>query len=319
VIPSAANQLTDEGLFEPHFRDGFLQLYNGYRAERAARDLPLEPVEEHFANYLNHIERHLRAAHPIEPIHRRIEELWRLGLTHVDLMLDRTTSKAHGLEHARRIWEQTERGDNVILFSNHQTELDCHLVSQLIGDELGPLVEKMIWVAGDRVVTDPVAVPVSLGLNLICIYSKNYIDHPPEKKQEKLHHNRQTMRQTRTLLSQGGQCIVLFPSGGRDRPASDGTLSVAPFDPSAIEMFRLLAERSGQTTHFYPLSLATYPFLPPPNEVRKDLGETRICRYVGVQIAFGEEIDFSPYPRRERSEEAAGAVWRTVQERYTRL
>ena len=43
----------------------------------------------------------------------------------------------------------------------------------------------MIFVAGERVITDPLAIPFSMGSNLLCIYSKRYIDHPPEKKIEK--------------------------------------------------------------------------------------------------------------------------------------
>ncbi len=50
----------------------------------------------------------------------------------------------------------------------------------------------MIFVAGERVITDPLAVPASMGRNLLCIYSKRYIDHPPELKSEKQLHNKRT-------------------------------------------------------------------------------------------------------------------------------
>ena len=58
-------------------------------------------------------------------------------------------------------------------------------LSVLLDDHYPGFAEKMIFVAGERVITDPVAIPFSLGRHLLCIYSKRYIDHPPEKKVEK--------------------------------------------------------------------------------------------------------------------------------------
>jgi glycerol-3-phosphate O-acyltransferase len=34
------------------------------------------------------------------------------------------------------------------------------------------------------VITDPLAIPFSMGCDLICIYSKKYIDVIPEKREE---------------------------------------------------------------------------------------------------------------------------------------
>ena len=47
------------------------------------------------------------------------------------------------------------------------------------------LAEEMIFVAGHRVISDPLAVPLSIGRNLICIYSKKHIENPPEVKAAK--------------------------------------------------------------------------------------------------------------------------------------
>lgn len=327
-IVDRASQLVESGLWPSHFRDSFLQLYQGYLKERGERGLPLEPVETHFADYIELIERHLHHPFLFSPIHKRVREpfdFWAFGLRHARLMLDEERSTVGGVDLVDQMTEQLKAGENVIIFSNHQTELDCHLVSLLIEKRAPLLVDRMIWVAGDRVTTDPVAVPVSLGLNLICIYSKKYIDHPPERRMEKLNHNRQTMKQTRDLLAEGGQCIVLFPSGGRDRPGSCGEVEVAPFDPSSIEMFRLIAEHSGVPTHFYPLALSTYRYLPPPNEVRKELGECRICRYVPIAISFEEEVNFDQLSppeisdKREKRAAASEAIWKRVRDRYAQF
>ena len=52
-----------------------------------------------------------------------------------------------------------------------------------------------IFVAGDRVQTDAIAVPFSMGRDLLCIYSKKHIENPPELKGEKSKHNRNVMKQ----------------------------------------------------------------------------------------------------------------------------
>ena len=70
----------------------------------------------------------------------------------------------------------------MIFLANHQIEADPQAISLLLDDLYPNFAENMIFVAGERVITDPFAIPFSMGRNLLCIYSKRYIDHPPEKK-----------------------------------------------------------------------------------------------------------------------------------------
>jgi glycerol-3-phosphate O-acyltransferase len=51
------------------------------------------------------------------------------------------------------------------------------------------LASKIVFVAGHRVTTDPVAIPFSIGCNLLCIFSKKYIEVPPELKASKQQRN----------------------------------------------------------------------------------------------------------------------------------
>lgn len=83
----------------------------------------------------------------------------------------------------------------------------------------------------------------------------------------------------RSLFKEGGQIIWVAPSGGRDRKDDNGEYQVAPFDPKSVEMFRLMADKAGRTTHFYPLSMLTYPICPPPEQVRPAcaLRPVRLC------------------------------------------
>jgi glycerol-3-phosphate O-acyltransferase len=180
-------------------------------------------------------------------------------------------------------------------------------------------------VAGDRVISDPLAIPFSKGCNLLCIYSKKHIETPPEKKTEKLLHNKKTMQNLSALLSEGGKAIYVAPSGGRDRANPQGIVEVAPFDPQSIEMFRLMAHQSKRPCHFYPLALATYNLLPPPNSVEKELGERRHAQCTPIHMSFGNEIDMQNFPGNETSDKhelrknRAEHIWNLVLDEYQRF
>jgi glycerol-3-phosphate O-acyltransferase len=164
-----------------------------------------------------------------------------------------------------------------------------------------------------------------MGRNLLCIYSKRYIDTPPEEKARKTLHNRKTMERMSELLSEGGKCIYVAPSGGRDRRNAHGVVEVAPFDPQSVEMFLLMAERAPRITHFYPMALATYDFLPPPETIQVQLGEARQARRLGLHLAVGGEIDMVTFPgsdapdKRMRREARASYIWRQVADDYARF
>jgi glycerol-3-phosphate O-acyltransferase len=322
AIRDRLDSLVEEGVLQPTFRHSFLELYRCYCDEAG-----VGPATHHFTEYLQLMEEQLRSPHQFEAIHRRWTEPfdhYLFGLRQAELMVDQDTSLVK-CDIVSQIKQQLASGENAIILSNHQTELDCHLVGLLLGKIHPEFTYNLIWVAGDRVVNDPIAVPLSLGLNLICIYSKKHINHPPEKREEKLTHNRRAMRQVRELLSEGGHCIVLFPSGGRDRPNEQGEVIPAPFDPAAIELFRLVGDRSGHKTHFYPMALNTYAFMPPPPEIGQELGESRVCRRAGVGISIGKEIDFEELVEGEeedkhaRRERIAEKIWAIVNRDYKTL
>ncbi len=55
------------------------------------------------------------------------------------------------------------------------------------------LATDVIYVAGDRVVTDPLCKPFSMGRNMFCVHSKKRMDDVPELKEEKQRTNRRTL------------------------------------------------------------------------------------------------------------------------------
>ena len=187
-------------------------------------------------------------------------------------------------------------------------------------------VKEMIFVAGHRVTTDPMAIPLSMGRNLLCIYSKRRVEYPPEHKEEKMLYNQRTMQTMAELLAEGGKCIYVAPSGGRDRLAPSGEVEVAPFDPQSVEMFRLMATQAATPTHFYPLSLYTYPLLPPPQEIAEESAiEPRFTQRTPIHLAFGPELSLDTIPgceglgRRERRVARATYIWKIVKNHYEAL
>ena len=97
------------------------------------------------------------------------------------------------------------------------------------------------------------------------------------------------------MFKDGGKIIWVAPSGGRDRKDANGEYEVAPFDSKSIEMFRLMADKAGRTTHFYPLSMLTYNVCPPPEQVGGAVGEQRTVKFSPAALHFGEEVDLEEY------------------------
>lgn len=263
------------------------------------------------------------------PFHKRVLEpinYYRIGLEFMRPLVDFKRSTVKDQRLLDRIEEQLREGHNVVFLANHQSEADPQIMSLLLEETHPLLAEEMIFVAGHRVTTDPVAVPFSMGRNLLCIFSKKYIDTPPENRAEKLLHNKRTMKVMGELLGEGGKCIYVAPSGGRDRRDENGKVNVAEFDPKSIEMFRLKAFQAKTPCHFYPLALSTYSIFPPPAEINVDLGEVRTSDFAPAHFWVGEEIDMNNMVLPEQETDRgkiryyrARAAWEAVNELYQKF
>jgi len=277
----------------------FKELYESYSQSVIQSGGSMDVYNIHFETLLRLVQEQLKNPYLFEPYHRKITHpfnYFQFGVDFIRPLVDQRRSRVLHLDHVGQMAQHLKKRENVILFSNHQTEVDPQLIAIALEESYPEIGKNMIFVAGDRVITDPMAIPFSKGCNLLCIYSKRYIHVPPEKKSEKQLHNQKTMKKMQELLSEGGYCIYVAPSGGRDRPNEQGEVVVAPFDPQSIEMFRLIADHAARPTHFYTLALATYHILPPPNEIQSELGEQRKIKREGIYFSFGAEVDMENFP-----------------------
>jgi glycerol-3-phosphate O-acyltransferase len=316
--------LTQELKIPKEMADEFLQFCVSY--ERALKSQGKESLLPPFELMLNCVATQLKNPYPFAPYHEAVREpidYYKLGLDFIRELIDFQNSKVLGVENIRSIQSLLAAKENVVLFANHQTEIDPQIISLLLEKIAPELAQEMIFVAGHRVTTDPLAVPFSLGRNLLCIYSKRHIEQPPEKKAEKLQHNVAAMKKLGELLNEGGKCIYIAPSGGRDRVSKEGILEVAPFDPQSIELFYLLAKKASRPTHFHTLALYTYALLPPPDHIFVEIGEKRFTTFSPAHLFFGPELDMAHLgnahllqDKQERREARGLAIWQQVVNHY---
>jgi glycerol-3-phosphate O-acyltransferase len=310
------------------YREILRHFFEGYEDALRPHGMSIEDFRGLFLDYLEQVRKQCIEPYVFQPYHERVRkpfDYYRFGIEILKPLIEMDKSTVVGKEHLAPIQASLEKGHNAIFLANHQTEADPQAISILLEKIAPEYAEKLIFVAGERVITDPLAVPFSLGRNLLCIYSKRYIDVPPELKTQKQMHNKRTMQLMSELLSEGGKAIYVAPSGGRDRPNKDGVFEVAGFDPQSIEMFYLMAQRAGHPTQFYPLTLKTHELLPPPETIQVELGEIRKAKRGKIHLAFGPEIDMENFPgsdiadKHQRREAKAGYICGLVRKSYAQL
>lgn len=288
----------------------------------------LAEMEGSLAKILDCFLENIEHPYPFEPYHQAIRapfDYQAFGIRFFSMLVDEKRSALLHRDSFLQAENQLKRGENVFLLANHQSEADPQLLHLLLRKEFPLLAERTVFVAGHRVTSDPLAIPFSMGCNLICIYSKKYLELEPEHKVERTLHNQKAMGQMRELLDRGGACIYIAPSGGRDRPDATGRTVPDFFDPASLEMSFLQGKRSSIRTHFYPLALLTYEVLPAAQAVKKELGEQRVVGYAPVFAALGKEIDLegdsegASADRKERREQRARRIWEEVLHDYEQL
>ncbi|KAL1157786.1 hypothetical protein V6Z11_A08G179300 [Gossypium hirsutum] len=156
-----------------------------------------------------------------EPYHKALREpfdYYMFGQNYIRPLIDFRNSYVGNLSLFYEIEEKLKQGHNVVLISNHQTEADPIIISLLLEKTNPHIAENMIFVAGDRVITDPLCKPFSMGRNLLCVYSKKHMYDIPELAEMKRKANTRSLKEMALLLRGGSKIVWIAASGGRDRP-----------------------------------------------------------------------------------------------------
>ena len=285
-----ANLQKDKEHFPCNIFGHVFLLVKNYLQIAEKKCIPEEEVETTLSLYVSLIKKEVKSPTKFSNFHLREKtpvDYYQLAKDIFSPFVDKENSTIKGKANLEKIKEYIDANENVILLSNHQAEPDPTILSILLEDCSSELVDNMISIAGARVTTDPVTVPLTKGQNVICVYSKKYFGLHPEQEKQMKQHNSTSMIALRHVLNKGGACIYVAPSGGRDRIDEHGILSPALFDPESIELMRIVGK--GNKTHYFPLALYTYPILPAPKRIKKEIGEERIISHSAVHINFGEE------------------------------
>lgn len=233
-------------------------------------------------------------AYEFPSAHRRLLEpydYYAFGQRYVGSLVDFESSVLGRPDRWRALAEQLARGDNVVLLANHQTEADPGVFAHMLAASHPRLAEEVNYVAGDRVVTDALCKPFSMGRNLFCVHSKRHLGDDPAIRASKMETNRRTLVAMQRALNAGGCLLWIAPAGGRDRPdPTTGAWRPDKWDASAVELMRSLAARAKPEGHIYPMAMYSWPVMPPPKSVEKALGERRVTAYSGVGISLCEEL-----------------------------
>jgi len=319
---------SERGAIPQEIKDNLIEFYNSYSLAIADKGADKSEYAPLMCKFLELVEIQLKDPYPFQPFHHKVTDpfdYYHFCLDFFRPLIIFEKSTVIGKKHLNDIEMHLSNGENVVFFANHQTEPDPQAISFLLEKSHHHIAKDMIFVAGHRVTTDPLAVPFSLGRNLLCIYSKKHIEHVPDKKVERMRHNQRTMQVMKDLLTAGGKCIYVAPSGGRDRADESGRIQVSKFDAQSIEMFRLIVEQSKTRTHFYPLSLSTYNLLPPPSGIENKLGEQRHTKCTPIHLAVGDEIEMDDFPgseglnKKEKRVARADYIYGIVKENYEKL
>lgn len=317
-----------EGKISKNLADIIRNFYISYGEAVEENGFTIKKLQATLSTFLDLVIAQLEHPYVFAPYHEHIItpfDYYHFGLDLLRPLVIFDKSKVDGIEHIDAMEKAMAKGENVILLANHQTEPDPQAISLLLEKTHPKFAENMIFVAGRRVISDPLAVPLSMGRNLLCIYSKRHMESDPEQKQENLTHNQRTMKMMSNLLKEGGKCIYVAPSGGRDRRDANGNIAIAPFDPQSVEMFWLMAQHAGKKSHFHTLTLATYDLLPPPSSIEKELGERRQAHSTPIHLAFGKEVDMENFPgsdspgKTQRRQNRADYLWKLVADKYGQL
>nr|XP_027084105.1 glycerol-3-phosphate acyltransferase, chloroplastic-like isoform X1 [Coffea arabica] len=295
---SGIRKAAESGRLPLNVTQGMEELYQNYRnaVYQSGDPKAREIVLSNMALAFDRIFMDVKDPFEFSSYHKAIREpfdYYMFGQNYIRPLIDFRNSYVGNISLFNEIGDKLLQGDNIVLMSNHQTEADPAVIALLLESTNPNLAENMIYVAGDRVITDPLCKPFSMGRNLLCVYSKKHMNDDPELVEMKRRANTKSLKEMALLLRGGSTIIWIAPSGGRDRPDPvSGEWYPAPFDVSSVDNMRRLVEHAGIPGHIYPLAILCHDIMPPPPKVEKEIGEKRMISFHGVGLSVAPEIGF---------------------------
>src|SRR5258708_2656071 len=92
------------------------------------------------------VQEELQHPHSFAAFHKALRtpfDYYQFGLDLVRPLIDFKHSKVLGQEHLKSIVKAVEKGDNVILLSNHHTEIDPQIISLLLEKKAPKIAEEI--------------------------------------------------------------------------------------------------------------------------------------------------------------------------------
>jgi glycerol-3-phosphate O-acyltransferase len=108
-----------------------------------------------------------------EPFHQQVRapfDYYQFGLDIIRPLIAFDKSSVSNLPILEVIKKQLANKENVVFFANHQTEPDPQIINLMLEKDYSDLARGMIFLAGHRVITDPLAVPLVKGA-IYCVFS----------------------------------------------------------------------------------------------------------------------------------------------------
>ncbi|KAK8614271.1 hypothetical protein V6N13_122637 [Hibiscus sabdariffa] len=220
---SGIREEVEAGRLPPNVAAGMEELYQNYRNAvfQSGHPAAVEIALSNMAVAFDHMLLDVEDPFVFEPYHKALREpfdYYMFGQNYIRPLIDFRNSYVGNLSLFYEIEEKLKQGHNVVLISNHQTEADPIIISLLLEKTNPQLAESMIYVAGDRVIIDPLCKPFSMGRNLLCVYSKKHMYDIPELAEMKRKANTRSLKELALLLRGGSKVVWIAASGGRDRP-----------------------------------------------------------------------------------------------------
>ncbi|PON85422.1 Glycerol-3-phosphate O-acyltransferase [Trema orientale] len=195
----------EAGRLPPNVASGMEELYQNYKNAIFQSEDPKagEIVFANMAAALDRIFVEVEDPFVFSPYHKALREpfdYYMFGQNYIRPLIDFRYSYVGNISIFNEMEEKLQKGHNIVLISNHQTEADPAVIALLLEATNPHIAENMTYVAGDRVLTDPLCKPFSMGRNLICVYSKKHMYDVPELVELKRRANTRSLKEMALLL-----------------------------------------------------------------------------------------------------------------------